>query len=279
MSCPSSRPSAAVAFAPRARLAALAAGLALCGSAAWSATVAVAALPDTAAVPKTQDQVRQQFVAPADGEAPTQVVVEPGPDLAIDPRWQPAFAAFRDADVAAMPPPGGVLFVGSSSIRLWDDLEHQFSQAPVVVKRGFGGSTMGDCSRYLAQLVLPYKPRLVVVYAGDNDLAEGRTPDDVVASFASFVKGVRAELPGARIAYVSIKPSPLRAALMPAIRTTNARIADLVAQTDNADFIDIYSPMLDAAGQPRAELFRGDHLHLNDQGYALWRSVIAAHLD
>jgi len=262
----------------QARLAGLAAALALCGGAAWSATVAVANVPETPAVPSAQERVRQQFTAPAEGDAATQLG-NGASELDIDPRWQPAFAAFHDADMAAMPPSGGVVFVGSSSIRLWDDLEHQFAAAPVLVKRGFGGSTMGDCARYLSKLVLPYKPRLVVVYAGDNDLAEGRTPDQVVASFASFVSGVRAELPGTRIAYVSIKPSPLRAALMPAIRTTNAGIADLVAKTENADFIDIYSPMLDAEGQPRAELFRGDHLHLNDQGYALWRSVIAAHLD
>jgi lysophospholipase L1-like esterase len=197
---------------------------------------------------------------------------------AIDPKWASSFAAFDEADKLKTPAPGGVLFVGSSSIRLWDGLETQFESLPLVVKRGFGGSRMEDCKTYLSRLVVPYKPRMVLVYAGDNDLAEGRTPQQVLESFKSFVKGVRAELPDTRIAYISIKPSPSRAALMPSIRETNSLIRDFVGATDNADYIDIFSPMLSNAGTPRTELFREDALHLNAKGYALWRSVISAHL-
>ncbi|WP_083228955.1 SGNH/GDSL hydrolase family protein [Bordetella sp. H567] len=198
---------------------------------------------------------------------------------AANDRWAESLAAFAAADQAHPPTPGGVLFVGSSSIRLWNGLETEFQSLPVVVKRGFGGSRMLDCTRHLHQLVEPYKPRLVLVYAGDNDLAEGRTPEQVLHAFTAFVDGVRATMPATRIAYISIKPSPSRAALMPAIRQTNELIHAYTLKTRNTDFIDVYTPMLDAAGHPRPDLFRDDRLHLNPQGYALWKKVITAHLN
>ncbi|ARP83425.1 GDSL family lipase [Bordetella genomosp. 8] len=198
---------------------------------------------------------------------------------AANDRWAESLAAFAAADQAHPPTPGGVLFVGSSSIRLWNGLETEFQSLPVVVKRGFGGSRMLDCTRHLHQLVEPYKPRLVLVYAGDNDLAEGRTPEQVLQAFTAFVEGVRTSLPSTRIAYISIKPSPSRVSLMPQIRETNELIHAYTLKTRNTDFIDIYTPMLDAAGQPRPELFREDLLHLNPQGYALWKRVITAHLN
>lgn len=195
-------------------------------------------------------------------------------------RWQASLDAFADDDRRHAPASGGVLFVGSSSIRLWDGLEQAFVQPAhaVVLKRGFGGSRMADVAALADRLVLPYRPRLVVVYAGDNDLAEGRTPRQVLESFDSLVGQVRQALPGTRIAYVSIKPSPLRAALLPAVRETNALIAAHARTTPGLDYIDVFTPMLGDDGLPRAELFREDALHLNEAGYALWREVIAGHL-
>ena len=137
---------------------------------------------------------------------------------------------------------------------------------------------MLDCAEHLQQLVLPYKPRWVVVYAGDNDLAEGRSPSEVLASFTAFVEGVKRELPATRIAYLSIKPSPLREAMMPRVREANAMVEAYSRATRNLDYIDVYTRMLGADGKPRAELFLPDRLHLNAEGYALWKSVIAAHL-
>lgn len=196
----------------------------------------------------------------------------------VEARWRDSLEAFAAADLAHAPQTGGVLFVGSSSIRLWNDLEQQFEQQPAVIKRGFGGSRLSDVARYLDRLVLPYAPRLVIVYAGDNDLAEGASPQEVMASFATLAQGVRTALPETRIAYLSIKPSPLRASLMPAIRQANALIEHYAAGQAGMDYIDIYSPMLDAQGQPRAELFLEDRLHLNARGYALWKEAIAPHL-
>jgi hypothetical protein len=99
-------------------------------------------------------------------------------------------AAFAAADDKKAPPPNGVLFVGSSSIRLWDGLDTDFAALPVVINRGFGGSRLSDCVHYLDRLVIRYRPRMVLVYAGDNDLAEGRTAADVLRQFEAFVQGI-----------------------------------------------------------------------------------------
>ncbi len=193
-------------------------------------------------------------------------------------RWQSSLDAFAAADRERAPEPGGVLFVGSSTIRLWTDLRQDFRDLPVVINRGFGGSTMADCNGLARRLVVQYRPRHVVVYAGDNDLAEGRSPAQVLESFRAFVAAVRTALPETRISYVSIKPSPLRSALLPQVREANALLAAYVRGVPNSDYIDIFTPMLGADGQPRAELYGPDRLHMNEAGYDLWQGVIAPHL-
>ncbi len=208
-------------------------------------------------------------------DAPAAGALEP----AVPPsRWEAAFAAFAADDAAHPHPPGGVLFVGSSSIRLWNDLEAQFKDLPVVIKRGFGGSQLSDCVKHLSRLVLRYRPGTVLVYAGDNDLAAGTPPAEVLRRFTAFVEGVHHELPQTRIFYISIKPSPLRVTLLPEIREANALIRDYADREGMVDFIDVYTPMLDASGLPRRDLFRDDQLHLNANGYALWKRVIAPEL-
>jgi len=202
---------------------------------------------------------------------------QPAPSAAFA-RWQSSLDAFALADKQQRPASDGVLFVGSSTIRLWSHLSQDFRQLPVLLNRGFGGSTMRDCNALVRELVIQYKPRHVMVYAGDNDLAEGRTPDGVLRSFANFVRSVRAELPDTRISYISIKPSPLRLALLPQVRETNALMANYVQTVPNARYVDIFNPMLAADGLPRPELFLADRLHLNEAGYRLWQSVIAADL-
>ena len=193
-------------------------------------------------------------------------------------RWQGEINAFATADKAGLPPADGVLFVGSSTIRMWPNIARDFPQQPVVINRGFGGSTMADCSLFVHDLVVRYKPRLVLVYAGDNDLAEGRTPLQILESFAHFANTVRAELPNTRIAYISVKPSPSREKLIPQVRETNNVIAAYLNRLPNSEYIDVFTPMMGADGRPRAELFRGDQLHMNDEGYRLWQSVIAQRL-
>ena len=214
-------------------------------------------------------------VAFASVDAPA--VATPDSLVASSP-WDAAFNAFAADDAAHPRPPGGVLFVGSSSIRLWNDLEDQFKDLPVVIKRGFGGSQLSDCVKYLNRLVVRYQPRTVLVYAGDNDLAAGTTPEEVLRRFTAFVEGVHRDLPDTDIAYISIKPSPSRLSLLPRIRETNALIRQYADAEGKVDFIDVYTPMLDASGKPRAELFRTDALHLNADGYAVWKRVIAQYV-
>jgi lysophospholipase L1-like esterase len=204
------------------------------------------------------------------------VELRPG-GQAIESRWRESLEGFAASDRAQAPAPGGVVFVGSSSIRLWNDLEREFGSM-TVVKRGFGGSRLSDCARYVAQLVLPYQPRTVVVYAGDNDLAEGATPQGVLASYTEFVERVREALPETRIVYISIKPSPSREALMPLAIQANELIEAYSRGRPGLGFIDVYTRMLDEKGRPRAELFLPDALHLNAAGYALWKAAIAEHL-
>jgi lysophospholipase L1-like esterase len=206
------------------------------------------------------------------------VATAPAQPISDDSLWEESIAAFAAADRKELPPSGGVVFVGSSSIRLWSDLETQLSGARGIINRGFGGAKLSDCTRYLDRVVFPYTPRVIVVYAGDNDLAEGREPKEVFNELVRFVEKVRKILPDTRIKYISIKPSPARAGLLPKIRETNNLIRKFAASGTPLDFIDVFAPMLDPAGQPRRELFRADALHLNSAGYELWASIIAPHV-
>jgi len=192
--------------------------------------------------------------------------------------WDAELAAFATSDLVHPPAAGGILFVGSSSIRLWADLEKAFGTRAGVIKRGFGGSQLRDCVRNLERLVVKYQPRVVLLYAGDNDIAAGATPAEVQRRFVAFVDGVRARLPGTRIAYISIKPSPSRRTLLPKIRAANELVRAAATTRERVDYIDIFTPMLTPGGEPRHELFRDDDLHLNAEGYALWKQVIAPYV-
>ena len=193
-------------------------------------------------------------------------------------QWQPELDAFAAADRAQPPAADGVLFVGSSTIRMWRSVAQDFHELPVVINRGFGGSTMTDCALFAQDLVARYRPRHVLVYAGDNDLAEGHTPLQVLHDFARFARTVREALPGARISFISIKPSPSREALLPQIREANHMVAAYLRTQANTDYIDVFTPMMAADGRPRGELFRADRLHMNAAGYRLWQGVIAPHV-
>ncbi len=219
-------------------------------------------------------------VATAQTQAPDAAALsaEDALRMAARARWQSSFAAFDEADKASLPELNGVLFVGSSTIRFWTRLAQDFRQSPVVINRGFGGSTLAECSLFTRELVVRYKPRQVLVYAGDNDLASGSTPLEVLASFARFARTVRAELPDTRISFISIKPSPSRESLLPQIRETNNIIGAYVRTLANSEYIDIYTPMMAADGRPRGDLFLPDRLHMNDRGYQLWQSVISSHV-
>jgi lysophospholipase L1-like esterase len=194
-------------------------------------------------------------------------------------RFAPEIDAFDAADRAAPPAPGGIVFVGSSTIRLWSSLANDFAGRPVL-NRGFGGSTFPEALHYLQRLVVRYHPRSVVVYEGDNDLAGGRTPQQIADDYRTFVRDVRDSLPNARIVFLSIKPSPSRWMLEPQRLEANRRVRAIVAMDANQSFVDVGSPMLDpSTGHPRPALYRADSLHMTPAGYALWRATVAPVLE
>ncbi|MEO5660508.1 MAG: SGNH/GDSL hydrolase family protein [Polaromonas sp.] len=237
------------------------------------------ALVALAAAPLSSVHAEEGSQRPVPSQAAEPVFVAPvAAPPAASTRWKISLANFAKADQAQPPASDGVLFVGSSTIRMWPHLSTDFRQWPILLNRGFGGSTMADCNALARELVIQYKPRQILVYAGDNDLAEGRSPTDVLKSFTGFVQRVRSELPGSRITYISIKPSPKRLSLLSRIRDTNALIAAYLKTLADVRYIDVFTPMLNAEGLPRPELFLSDRLHLNPAGYQLWQSVIASYL-
>lgn len=188
--------------------------------------------------------------------------------------FAPEIAAFEAADRASPPPVGGIVFVGSSSVRMWPDVAGDFPGLPVL-NRGFGGSTLPDVIHYAPRIVLPYRPRTVVLYAGDNDIAAGRTPEQVAADYGTFVGLVRRSLPTARVVWISIKPSPSRWTLADAMRRANALVAQAMRGDTLAAYVDVFTPMLGADGRPRPELYQSDSLHMTAAGYAIWRARVA----
>lgn len=216
------------------------------------------------------------LAAPAIARTPA-TPADPPPGAVSSPAWEQDMRRFAEAEAADPPPRNAVLFVGSSSIRLWDGLAQDFAGTPVI-NRGFGGSEIRDSTWYADRIVIPHAPRTVVLYAGENDLASGRSPAQVQADFRAFVERVRRDLPDTRIAFIAIKPSPSRAHLLQAVQEANARVRAEAARWDGVDFIDVFTPMLGADGQGRAELFGPDLLHMNAEGYDLWREAIAPYL-
>jgi lysophospholipase L1-like esterase len=188
--------------------------------------------------------------------------------------WAHAIADFEAADRANPPAPGAVLFVGSSSIQFWKSLAQDFPGVRTL-NRGFGGSDLDDSTYYADRIVIPYKPRAIVVYAGDNDIMGGDSPAQVRDDFIAFVTRVRKALPNVPIAFVAIKPSIAREALMPKMHEADLLIAKYAASQHGITYLDVYTPMLDAKGQPRPELFIGDGLHMNHTGYEIWIGIIA----
>jgi lysophospholipase L1-like esterase len=189
-------------------------------------------------------------------------------------KWAATIDKLVQADRSTPPAPGGIVFVGSSSIVKWTSLKQDFPGLNVL-NRGFGGSELNDSAFYAERLVVPLHPRVVVLYAGENDLQAGKTVESVHEAFRLFCARVHSALPQARIVFISIKPSPSRMKIHGQVKAANQLIAQTCAADPRLVYADVHRLMLDAAGNPRPELFVKDQLHLNADGYALWTPVIA----
>lgn len=194
------------------------------------------------------------------------------------PFWED-IVAFKKADAATPPPAASILFVGSSSFTRWTEVQKAFPGYPII-NRGFGGSTLVDVIRYVYDVILPYRPKQVVIYCGENDLAASDTVSaaEVVNRFKTLYGMIRQNLPNTTIDFVSIKASPSRPYIATRLVAVNKAIKDFLKKEKKAAFIDVNTSMLDAAGKPRKELFVEDDLHLNAQGYAIWQRIIQPYL-
>ena len=180
--------------------------------------------------------------------------------------FEGAIQAFEQADKTAPPPKGKILCVGSSTFTIWNTMPEDLKPFKVT-NRGFGGSQMSDLLLFMDRIVLPYAPRLILVYEGDNDMVSNKKAELLLEQFKEFVTRVRAKLPQTKILFLSIKPSPSRAAAWPEASKANRLIAEFAKTDQRLGFVDIATVILGPDGTPRKEYFLDDMLHLNRQGY------------
>ena len=199
---------------------------------------------------------------------------ETAPSKAKDPaHWESEIAAIESGLHDQPPAAGGVVFAGSSSIRLWD--LNKFFPATAALNCGFGGSVIRDSTHFAPRLLFPLKPRLIVFYAGDNDSACGHSADTIAGDFLTFAKTIHAALPDCRILYIPIKPSIARKNLLTLQRQANALIAQqCTTQPGWLQYVDLATPLLDKDGALRPELYQKDGLHLNPAGYEIWSALL-----
>lgn len=198
--------------------------------------------------------------------------------LAKDPEpFEAEVAKMEATDKQSPPPKGGVLFLGSSSIRAWD-LPAAFP-GRAVINRGFGGSTFPDATRLVPRLVTPHAPKIVVLYSGDNDLKNGRTPEQVVEDWRALVVALQKAVPDVEVVTIGIKPSPSRWNLIEKTRAANAAIEAAVKKDKRQRFVGVEKAMLGADGKPRTELYLKDGLHLTEAGYEVWTTLLEPVID
>ena len=187
-------------------------------------------------------------------------------------KWEASIRKFEVQDKDSPQPKMANLFVGSSSIRMWK-LDQSFPKFKTI-NRGFGGSEIADSIHFADRIILKHQPTVVLLYAGDNDISHGKFAETVTADFRKFVSAVRKELPDVEIGFIAIKPSIKRWNLASEMRKANKAVASICEKDDHLTYVDIFKPMLGEDGKPRPELFLKDGLHLNEEGYKLWASIV-----
>jgi len=194
------------------------------------------------------------------------------------PRYGDDVKTISQFDKIYTPPKEPILFVGSSSIRVWSDLERTFADY-VVLNRGLGGTVINEITYYIKDLILPYHPRQIVLYVGENDLPdETSTSDSILNRTKRLLTQIRVNLPNVPIVYISMKPSPSREKFMDKMILANRLIHDYISTQKNMHFVDVCHLMLTPNGKPRPELFLEDRLHMNNMGYAIWTKEIKPYL-
>jgi lysophospholipase L1-like esterase len=193
-------------------------------------------------------------------------------------KWEKDIQVFEKADKTNPLPEGAVLFIGSSTIRMWKTLKQDFPEHKVI-NRGFGGSQIADSVYYADRIVIPYKPKMILLYAGGNDINAGKSPETVFEDFKAFVEKVRAKLPDVRIAFMSSGPSIARWAQADKQRKLNQLIKEYIGKENNMDYIDAFDVFLGPDGKPRPELYVADKLHNNAAGYKICAELVRPYLE
>jgi lysophospholipase L1-like esterase len=191
-------------------------------------------------------------------------------------RWERDIAAFQAADATNLPPKHAIEFVGSSSIRMWRTLAADFPGQPVF-NRGFGGSQLADSANFADRIIIPYRPRQVVIYAGGNDINAGKDPEIVFGDFVVLVSKIKSALPETKISFISSAPNPKRWEQVEKVKGLN-RLAETYCRRHKLDFINVFPLMLGPDGLPKPNIFLEDRLHMNAEGYAIWKSAVRPHL-
>jgi lysophospholipase L1-like esterase len=185
---------------------------------------------------------------------------------------------FEKADSIHPPKKQQVLFIGSSSFRLWTDFSERFKDY-AVINRGFGGATLSEVTQYAHRILIPYRPSKVFIYAGENDIGPDQTSEQVFKVFVELFNLLSTELRDTRFYYISAKPSPRRLKYLTQFEDFNKKVSDFIKkQPCNWTFIDVYHAMLAADGSPKADIFRPDNLHMNSKGYDIWEKLIREHM-
>lgn len=188
-------------------------------------------------------------------------------------RFEGEIKAFEEADKKSPPPEHAILFVGASGIKLWKTLEKDFPDHQVI-NRGFGGSQIADAIYFADRIVIPYKPKTIVLQSGGNDINAGKTPEQIAEGFRLFVEKVRGKLPEVRILFMSLQPSPARWTQAEKQKQTNALILKQIQAGKNMAYIEAYDAFLNSDGKPRDELFVADKLHHNEAGYKIRTKLV-----
>jgi lysophospholipase L1-like esterase len=192
-------------------------------------------------------------------------------------RWEKEIAAFEEADRTTPPPKGGLLFIGSSTIRLWKTLAEDFPQHQVI-NRGFGGSQIADSTHFAERIIFPYAPRMILLRAGGNDLHAGKSPELVFSDFRAFVAKVQEKLPATEIAYIALSPTIARWSEKEKGEALNRMVLEYSSHIPGVKYINAESISLGPDGKPRSELFMADKLHLNLEGYKLLAASVRPYL-
>ena len=140
-------------------------------------------------------------------------------------------------------------------------------------------SEMADAARYAPRIVVPLKPRIVVLYPGENDIARGVTAETVGAGFQQFVKNIHESLPQTRIIAIGLKPTPVRWQFIDEMRKANVLIKSYCEKQTGCEYVNVEPEMLGADGRPRPELYVSDGEHMTPEGYKIWTRLVRAHLN